>query len=440
MIIRKLFYEYIEAIPAFLLLTMRAVLPKTFTVGYLVFLGVCWFIKNRWLNSKTNSYRMSIPDSILGLALMLSETSVVFLEYSLGKLSTIYFILLIVIILSLLISFRLMLYTEKHDSLAIKVIIKWAGFAALLIGFGTGLIKSIRHDSIEVFRVSDILLMIFCAIHYFNHNNYSTWKRAMKALIYLVVLPSLPIFGLILLSHELGTVMVLALTYLFFLLIMGIATHKWAISGSVVFILVLLVAVWINLYNNPSRQVLIEAFLENITGHNFTQQLNRIFIRYADFEQITLTNDIAFGKLLYDNRGKTAIIADMVLRFMSAPEYREIVPFEDNHYTSSADFCFSVFTYTNPIFSIVIFSLSMIIYLKSIVNSIAKECTTFIIPLSIFIIQFVHIAGNMLVFPFTGIPTPYLSYGKTAVLANAFLAILYVVVEKNNSNDVKFKR
>ena len=429
---KDLLFKYTEVIPILFLLYFRSIFSYPFLGFYLAFLLVFLTIKLHICKGIQNR-----PEPILSFSLMLMEISLVFLKYSLDYLGILYPALIISMLLFILISIFLCKY---NLTFICSLVLRYGGFVTLFVGLGLSIISSRRHDCIEIFKISNELLLMNLIVNLGKPKYRSINKISnifLKAMI--IFSPIIPILALLLINHELGTIMVVIITDIFSLLLFSVIKKRKALLISLIISIASIIGIWIIFYRSPSKQVLLKTTLNNLTGHDFSNQLNRIFIRYKASDQLKLTNDIAFGFLFDESKSKTEILIDMFTRFFSPTEYREIVSNETDSFTSSADYAFSLLTYTNPIFSISLAVSSAVVYSNALIHSYLKKHSTYVIPLSLLVTHLIHIGGGLLVFPFTGIPLPLLSYGKSSLGCTVFVLVLFSFSENNNSNIANFE-
>ena len=436
--LKKLMFRYSEVIPLFFLLSCRQVLPSTFFTYYLTFLAIIFLIK---LHICNNQY---LPEPILATALMLTETSMIFIRYSFEAMDSVYKFLLLSMMLIMLISISYISKYVGNRVSSISDIQLYIISIILTIGGGISIsFTSRRHDGIEIFKDLNIFLFMITLLHISKGKQRRTRNTIISILGFMLVLflPVSPLIIMLFFCKELGTIMVMILTDLIALLIYSIVKHEWKLLLIAILIIICLITGWIILYCSPAKQMILKTALQNITGHDFSQQLNRIFIRYAKTDQIQLTNDICFSLLYDESKSKVDILIDMITRFFTAPNYREIVSHETNAFSSSADYAFSVMSYTTPFFSFFIVTISIVTLVVATIKSVIKKHVTFVIPLTLLITSFVHICGNLLVFPFTGIPLPFISYAKSSLVCTVFVVLFYAyaeMYETNYSDNIKF--
>lgn len=424
-------YKYSEVVAIMLLIYFIRVIPLSFVVIYGAFLIAVCITKNYFL--AINGDKPSSGSLLLPLCQMLTEVMTVFITYNLGTLSLTRYAMIAAVITA----FSIM-YTASASGRDFNFNIEprhffIAGSVLLIAGFVISLRRTTAHQSIEIFRTANFFFVMAGTLYAVNKDSKYIFYTIMCAAAAIV-----PLFLILLRCHEIGTIMYVVLSDFLFLLILSIILRNWFSVGLILLISAGIFLAWLYLYNTPSAQELLNAALNDWLGHDFSDQMSRLFIRYRSSDQLAYLNQIVFGSVQGESLNKTEVVLSWAPKLFAPMSYTEIVSWEDNAFTSAADYACSTMFFTNPIFSAVLFIGTIAVYVREIIHSVKR--VTFLIPLGLLVCSLTHILGNLLLFPFTGVPLPFLSYGWSSLITNTIIVIFFTYVEEFNPSDVEYER
>ena len=334
--------------------------------------------------------------SLISFVVFLSEFSLIFLTYTQVSVKLPFIITFAGMVLGTL----LLLYVENIKISFVKLML----IITLIATLGS-LILHKFNISTELIKLSFILSLIFL----FDHR-----ESYIGGLILL-----LASCALLILNHESGSCFILLLGYDVFCF----TSDNKKVQKIALIITLAVIAVWAIVFFTPlydlieelidtafSNRPLIRSSLHNI--------MNRIFFHYSTTDQLSLLHSLINGR---------SMITKLTCTFSPSP-FTEIVKFETGESTSSADYFFSlILFFLGPIAGIILSGLSVLFYSNSIRKSIESEYR--IIPIILLSQTMIHIGGNMMLLPFTGIPYPFLSHGSSNLVISFLLIFLLTYYE-----------
>lgn len=424
--INNYIFYYGEFIAIAILFYFWNVINPIFFFVYLAFLIAIIFTKHLWLK------KIEVPTkkfSLLPMAIFLMEFFVIFIAYTgIYEDTPIYkrtdIIVAVAGIISLLLSTA---FTNSKIFSEIFVVGVVAGllFSALLdkISFMHGL----NGVFVEVCKAIFSIIVILVVKKFPEKNIIKiSLGMAFLAFMYLFVL------------NEYGTFTVIIASYFIYLISEGRKkTIFFAILG-----IMMIYTVWAIIYKNDNIYAAIRKAVESINvdddsilskvlpnlfkepdklksyKETVLTALSRLFFDYSEDSQLVMLNDISLGrKFIFE-----------VLKLTSPSKYVKIVSFETSNTTAEADYLFSVMTYSiGKIYTCIITFSILAYYCISINKNIDNPSR--IIPIILISQTIIHITGNIMLFPFTGIPYPFLSHGATSLLCNILMIFILTKYE-----------
>lgn len=329
--------------------------------------------------------------SVITFVVFLSEFSLIFLTYTGVSVKLPFIITLAGIALAAI----LLVCSKKIKISFIKPVLIVTAIAALCT-----LILHKFSISTELIKLSFILSLIIL----FDHRD-----SYLGGLILLLIS-----CVLLFLNHEAGSSFILLLSYDIFCL----TSDSKKVRRVALITTAVVVTVWVLIFFTPLYD-LIDGLIDTVFSckpsictslHNM---MNRLFFRYKSTDQLPLLHSLINGQ---------STITKLTCIFSPAP-FTEIVKFETGESTSSADYLFSlILFFLGPIAGIILSSLSMLFYSNSIRKNYESEYR--IIPITLLSQTLIHICGNLMLLPFTGIPYPFLSHGASSLLISFLLVFL----------------
>lgn len=323
--------------------------------------------------------------------------------------------------------FSLIFLTYTQVSVKLPFIITFAG-----IGLGAVLLmcgKNIKISFVKLMLIITLIATIGSLIlHKFSISTELIKLSFILSLIFLFDHRESYIGGLILLlascvllilNHESGSCFILLLGYDVFCF----TSDNKKVRKIALIITIAVIIVWGLIFFTPLYdliEILIDTIFSDRPGirtslHNI---MNRIFFHYSTTDQLPLLHSLINGQ---------SMITKLTCTFSPSP-FTEIVKFETGESTSSADYLFSLLLFfLGPIAGIILSGLSVFFYSSSIMNNIESEYR--IIPIILLSQTMIHICGNMMLLPFTGIPYPFLSHGSSNLMISFLLVFLLTYYE-----------
>ena len=334
--------------------------------------------------------------SVITFVVFLSEFSLIFLTYTGVSVKLPFIITLAGIAMAAI----LLVCSKKIKVSFIKPVLIISAIAAL-----STLILHQFSISTELIKLSFILSLVFL----FDHRD-----SYLGGLILLLIS-----CVLLFLNHEAGSSFILLLSYDIFCF----TSDKKKVRKATLITTAAIFTVWALVYFTPLYDMidgLIDAVFSSKPSicsslHNI---MSRLFFHYSSTDQLPLLHSLINSQNM---------ITKLTSIFSPAP-FTEIVKFETGESTSSADYLFSlILFFLGPIAGIILSGFSMIIYSGSIKKNYESEYR--IIPITILSQTLIHICGNLMLLPFTGIPYPFLSHGASSLLISFLLVFLLTYYE-----------
>ena len=214
---------------------------------------------------------------------------------------------------------------------------------------------------------------------------------------------------LLFVNGEAGSCFILLLGYDVFCLF----SNKSKVSKAALIITILCVIMWfLIIFVTPLYDLMYDMVTKICGSHEHIREqihnfMSRTFFHYSSTDQLPLLHSLINGQ---------NIINKLTCTFSPA-EYTEIVKYENGASTSSADYCFSLVLYfLGPISACLLFFSSVYVYISSTIRNFNNRYR--IIPIVLCSQTIIHVLGNMMILPFTGIPYPFLSFGNANLIIN----------------------
>ena len=220
---------------------------------------------------------------------------------------------------------------------------------------------------------------------------------------------------LLVLNGESGSCFILMLGYDIFCFSSG---EKKVIKTAGIITSLVIIA-WLIIFSTPLYDIIYDMITKILGKHesicdSLHNSMKRVFFHYSSTDQLPLLHS------LINNQN---IINKLTCTFSPAV-FTEIVKYETGSTTSSADYCFSLILYfLGPISGFIIAFSSLTAYSLSIRKNFSGRYR--IIPLILYSQTLIHVFGNMMIFPFTGIPYPFLSFGNANLIIN--FAMIFIL-------------
>lgn len=397
---RYVFY-YGELVNIAAALYFVRVVNKAFCIVYIAMLLFLLFLKNILFRSHDN---YADRTSLLGISLLLMEYSLLFLTYADQS-------VIKEIVVMLIACAMIWMVLKDHDFIHIKSIV----FIALFL---LALAFKKTTWSIELIK----LLFVWSSLYLLDG------RRVLWIFVPLAVCSLMLIF----LASEYGTVMVLAFTAV--LMCMLSRDRVAVITGVVICAAVL--GIWLVIYNSTTAYQWVSSLVDN--DHHVT--LQRLFFVYKEDDQLVMINKMIVSR--NDLSGVFSPGSGMSLKrrcldigryvlstMISPPTYTELVSSASSS-TATADYMYSLMCYASPVYSFIMMAVFILALFRSINRNINSELK--IIPLILLGQSMIHIFSNLMLFPYTGIPMPFLSHGPASLTLNVGMLYILSKCEINN--------
>ncbi|MBQ9695119.1 MAG: hypothetical protein IJV58_01680 [Oscillospiraceae bacterium] len=210
----------------------------------------------------------------------------------------------------------------------------------------------------------------------------------------LSVLAALAVSGaMLLLVGETGTAMVLILTAAALLLLHGSMLTKYltCLTGATSF------AAWVFVYLNDG---MYQRLWRLSADASWRRMLQRLFFDYQNTDQLVLLRRLA-------DRG----LRDRLFLLIAPAEPVQIVTNSTSTYTAVSDFCYSLMQFSMGFYPMILVAAAIILYAAAVNHH--RHSRLAVIPLLLLFQTVIHVFGNKMLFPFSGIPLPFLSYADS---------------------------
>ena len=250
--------------------------------------------------------------------------------------------------------------------------------------------------------------------------------------VLLIFLPLAVCSGMMMIfAKEFGTVMVLSLAAV---LMCILSKDRAAVITGIVLCAAGL-GIWLLIYDSD----IVFSRVSDLAGSDHRVSLQRLFFKYEDDDQLVLIN-----KMITDRNDLSAVFSpcsDISLKrrglelgryilsvMISPPAYTELVSAASSS-TAAADYMYSIMCYVSPVYSFIITSMFIHALFRSVNRNIGSELK--LIPLILLAQSMVHILSNLMLFPYTGIPMPFLSHGPASLAVNVCMLCMLSNRENN---------
>lgn len=422
----RFIFQYNEVISILMLCSCYKQLPTILAISFLIFFLILFTLKQIVEYKQKNKYEDK--NILIPAPMLMTEISAIFITYSYGKIVWYYYLFFIISITILFLFYYFpsgfqekiekIFYNLENKETLMFILSFFLIFTGCILPFLPFI--SDGHISIEFFKFSNILVMISFGIII----NYRSKKK--KSFIIALIIWLSTFTSMIFVAKELGSCMVMIISDIIFLFILFIEKKNILYAALIIIITIFFIKIYMYIHDN--KQETIELLVNQ--SKNYKLQIKRIFFMYSKNNQIIVVNNIAFDDIKNIDK---ATIAKWLLKFFKFPEYREIVPHENDSFTSSADYLFSIFFYANPIAIILISSFFAITLIVSIVKNFDKVYS--IVPIFLLVQFSIHILGNTLQFPYTGITYPFLSYGPLSLIECTSSVILLIILKQSKRSE-----
>lgn len=368
------------------------VVNRVFNFIYIAFLLLLLVLKNTMLRPQE---KYAYKTSLVGISLMLIEFSLLFLTYT-----GLFVLKETVIMLTACIMFYMIL---KHHNFRHYHYLAIAGLFLLALTISIKIRKNTW--TIELIR----LLFVWSSIYLLDG------RRTLWILIPSAVCSILMFY----LAEELGTVMVLTLTSL----LMCILSRDKASRIIGVVLCAVLLGVWLVIYSSGTAY----QWVISLVGSERRVTMQRLFFNYKQDDQLVMINKIIVGRndlsgVFSPGSGmsfkrRCLDIGRYILSTMiSPPAYTELLSAVSSSTTSAEDYMYSLMCYFCPLYCFIMTIMFIIALFRSLNRN--SNSNLKIIPLILLWQSIIHILSNLMLFPFTGIPMPFLSHGPTSLALN----------------------
>lgn len=339
---------------------------------------------------------------IMNYSVFLAEFSLIFLKYT--KINVTITVVLTAVLIFAMYAYLFVIRSDKDIILLLLVL----SVIALMVMIPLNVFsekKLFFNIATELIKLSFVMGLIFL------------FRFRESYLIGLVILGAACI--LLLINRELGSGFVLLFGYDIFCL----SSKEKKVRKTALIITVITVFMWLAVFLTPLYDVFY-----NMVTHIFSWNqdicdqihtaMQRMFFHYSATDQLPLVHSLINGR---------NIITKLTCTF-SPSEFTEIIKYETGSTTSSADYCYDlILFYLGPITGILLAVSSFIVYLNGTVRSFHNKYS--IIPIVLFSQTFIHVFGNIMIFPFTGIPYPFLSFGNANLIINFIMVVIFSEAE-----------
>lgn len=379
-----------ETINIAIIVYFSGVLNIGFCLLYSLVLLVLMIIKNYCFFSK---YAVLKRLSILPVSMVLMEFSITFLTYTGISIRS---EIVVTILGFTVLYFMLFKSNEFLRKLYFKLIV--LAYLCVLLSLIT-FNKTLIIEFVKVFFVITSILLLK------KYNNE----------IYLLIPLMISSVVLVIFAQEYGTIMILGITFLG----MCLFSNNRRIMLLPLITIVIIFVVWIYFYKIKGAYLWVYGSVDSSK-----QSLQRLFFDYKDNDQIIMLRSIVANRNWLDK----------VSTIIAPPKYVEIVSYENTHSTSSADYFYSVMMYSfGQVYSFIIIAVNISLLFHSIAKHVNHQIR--IIPILLLSQSMVHVLGNCLLFPFTGITYPFLSHGGSSLLCNVILLCILSYCEINEMGE-----
>ncbi|MBR1459217.1 MAG: hypothetical protein IJ595_07535 [Oscillospiraceae bacterium] len=328
----------------------------TFMYGFALTAGAVWKLLHPPMS----------PSTLTGLCTFLGEISGIFMAYEHAPLFCVFITGFFVVF------FRLIRNAPALPGVRTNALLLLIGsLAGYLIGAFVGKVWCIAFT--EAVFVSAILLLP-------QHP--------------LSVLAALAVSGaMLLLVGETGTAMVLILTAAALLLLHGSMLTKYltCLTGATSF------AAWVFVYLNDG---MYQRLWRLSADASWRRMLQRLFFDYQNTDQLVLLRRLA-------DRG----LRDRLFLLIAPAEPVQIVTNSTSTYTAVSDFCYSLMQFSMGFYPMILVAAAIILYAAAVNHH--RHSRLAVIPLLLLFQTVIHVFGNKMLFPFSGIPLPFLSYADS---------------------------
>ena len=365
-------------------------LNSGFCIAYALLLIILFYIKLKFTTCETEI------SGELTAAVLLCEYSAIFLRYAELSLK-LYMIqaLIIIILISALFSIALI----KETSFDVQSLTK----TVLVLGSILLFISIIANKNTWAIELTKLIFV--CTIILFSKRTDSQIPILISAVLSCAVLA---IF-----IREFGTAMVIALSTL---IMTAVNNRSPKLTATILILSTVTLSVWFFIYHYDS---LYHALYNNAPSFS-KPALERLFFDYdPESDQIVLINNVI------DCRG----FKSEFFLLIKPTNFVNLIPNSISETTGVTDYMFSLMLFFNgKLLSAIVILISSVSYISAIA---VKRCkSNLIVPIILLTQSLVHICGNRLIFPFTGVPLIFVSYAPAAILCSLTMIIISAVNDK----------
>ena len=281
-------------------------------------------------------------------------------------------------------------------------------FCVFITGFFVFFFRLIRNaPALPGVRTNALLLLVGSLAGYFigAFVGKTVWSIAFTEAVFvsgILLLPHNPLSvlaalafsgAMLLLVGETGTAMVLILTAGALLLLHGSMLTKYltCLAGLASF------AAWAFVYLEGG---IYQSLWRLSADASWRRMLQRLFFDYQNTDQLVLLRRLA-------DRG----MRDRLFLLIAPAEPVQIVTNSTSTYTAVSDFCYSLMQFSMGFYPMILVAAAIILYAAAVNHH--RHSRLVVIPLLLLFQTVIHVFGNKMLFPFSGIPLPFLSYADS---------------------------
>lgn len=214
---------------------------------------------------------------------------------------------------------------------------------------------------------------------------------------------------LLLVVRETGTIMVLVISALFYLLMTGDRKLRYVLLAGTGATGAAWVGVWF--YDPLFRKVY--ALSDSETFHRCVQ---RVWLNFTPDDQISMISQLSRRPL-----------RETVLLLAAPAERADILLYDTAHYSVLSDYVYDLATFSSGFYAVLFAVILVVSYAWCIYRHRMDKLS--IIPIMLMVQSSVHIMGNLMCAPFTGLPMPFISFANFQLIVSFGMLILMTNAE-----------
>ena len=374
----KVFTRYAEVFSLAVLLYFSDQLSLWFTIPFAAVLGIIAFLKSR--------HELPAEASLVGMGTFLSEVSCIFLAYYRAPVTGSLVITGVGVAVLLLIKRGVIVLPETRLLSAGILFLGAVGYVVSAFVLGS-----------SVAAIAMVWLIFAGAVMLLPDS-------------LLVMTAALAVCGVLLLGvGEAGTILVLVVSALVYQIVTGNFRRQIIASAASAAGL----GAWFAVYTSDFLFRRVSALSAR---EDYYRAVQRLFCNYSEGDQIPLICNLA-------RRPKQ----EALLLLFAPAEPADILGFDTADFTAVADYAYDLARFSTGFYAMILVIIVTVCYLRSIWQH--RRSRQAMIPIMLLVQTVIHVFGNCMIGPFSGLPLPFFSYGNNQLIVGMLLLIVLTNAE-----------